>query len=84
MARHRRRFYVAYPNGPGPRQVLALKHTPSPDVFSFSHRAIVGPFRTFQAAQTFAADPVYGLPRSVKGLSIRDYEKWTAERRTAA
>lgn len=51
MARHRRRYFVAIPNGLGPRRLLHLKWKPTPDLYSHSFSTVIGPFRTREAAE---------------------------------
>lgn len=49
MAKHRRRFYVAGINGGG-YEILSLKYKPTEDVYTYSHKFVDGPFRTFNDA----------------------------------
>lgn len=49
MAKMRKRFYVAAINGGG-YEILSLKFKPSPEVYSYSHVLVDGPFRTFDLA----------------------------------
>lgn len=63
MAKQRKRFYVAAINGGG-YEILSLKYRPSPAILSYSHKAISGPFDTWDNA-------CYGLFLATRGTALQ-------------